>query len=132
VPAASKDWTEDPLLSLVPLLLLLLPEPDWLLELLPVPPMEESLLLVLLLPRPEPLRKLFVLFVFEPVPNVPLDEPEPDVPYVPWDRLLLSVRFRKWKSCPLFQNYPACRRCCYSVTRCRRSNRCRLLIRSRW
>ena len=63
-----------PLLLLVPLLLLLpLPAPDWLLELLPVPPMEESLLLVpLLLLRPEPLRKLFVLFVFDPVPNVPL------------------------------------------------------------
>jgi len=53
---------------------LLLPAPDRVPELLPVPPMEELLLLVLLLPRPEPLRKLFVLFVFDPVPNVPLDE----------------------------------------------------------
>jgi len=56
-----------PLLLLVPLELLL-PAPDWLLELLPVPPIEESLLLVLLLPRPEPLRKLLVLLVFDPVP----------------------------------------------------------------
>ena len=57
---------------LVPLLLLL-PAPDWLLELLPVPP----------LPRPEPLRKLLVLFVFDPVPKAPPDELEPDVPVEP-------------------------------------------------
>ena len=72
-----------PLLLLVPLLLL--PLPDWLLELLPVPPTEESLLLVLLLPRPEPLRMLFVLFVLDPVPNVPLEL----VPDVPCERLLV-------------------------------------------
>ena len=71
-----------PLLLLVPLLL---PVPDWLLEPLPVPPTEESLLLVLLLPSPEPLRKLFVLFVLDPVPKVP---PEL-VPDVPCERLVV-------------------------------------------
>ena len=69
---------------LVPLLLLV-PLPDWLLEPLPVPPTEESLLLVLLLPRPEPLRKLFVLFVLDPVPKVPLEL----VPDVPCERLVV-------------------------------------------
>jgi len=48
-----------PELLLVPELLL----PDELLEPLPVPPTDESERLVLVLPRPEPLRK--VLFVFD-------------------------------------------------------------------
>jgi hypothetical protein len=65
VPAGFDGFDCRPLLLLVPLLL---PAPDWLLELLPVPPIEESLLLVLVLPRPDPLRKLFVLFVLDPVP----------------------------------------------------------------
>jgi len=51
--------------------LLLLPVPEELEEPLPVPPMDESVRLVLELPRPEPLRKL--LLVLEPVvPLAPL------------------------------------------------------------
>ena len=61
---------------------LLLPAPDWLLELLPVPP----------LPRPEPLRKLFVLLVFDPVPKAPPVELEPDVPVEPEPEMPCWVR----------------------------------------
>ena len=73
-----------PELLLVPELLLP-PVPEELLEPLPVPPTDESERLVLVLPRPEPLRKLPLLFVLE-VPDVPL------VPYAPlldpWEGLV--------------------------------------------
>lgn len=43
---------------------LLLPVPDELEEPLPVPPTDESVRLVLELPRPEPLRKLLLVELF--------------------------------------------------------------------
>ena len=62
---------------------MLVPLPEPLLEPLPVPPTEESVLLVLILPSPEPLRRLLVLlFVLAPVPNEPFDDVEPLLPEV--------------------------------------------------
>jgi len=67
------EFVLKPELLLVPGLLLP-PVPEELLEPLPVPPTDESERLVLVLPRPEPLRKLPLLFVLE-VPDVPLLDP---------------------------------------------------------
>ena len=59
-----------PELLLVPELLE--PDPEELLEPLPVPPIDESERLVLVLPRPEPLRKVPLLLFVLKVPDVPL------------------------------------------------------------